>query len=155
MLFSSAAEPRRLSGEAAWLFATLQVIQHLLSRGASNLHSSKFKSPCRSIGVFIRASQGFFLSPHAEDIGIILQVAFRQFLFVVPVSTPSCGLIADDSGTRRAVSLSSPSPQSVVWVCWQGRQCPAFACERSYAHSWPFLSARQMRKRDCLFESAG
>jgi hypothetical protein len=47
-----------------------------LYRGGSNLSSSKFKSPCRSIGVFIPASQGFFLSTRAQDIGIIWQVAF-------------------------------------------------------------------------------
>src|SRR5687768_10122469 len=69
-----------------------------LYRGASNLHSSKFKSPGRSIGGFIRASQGFFLSTGAQDVGILWQVAFWQFLIAVPVSTPSCGLIADDSG---------------------------------------------------------
>jgi hypothetical protein len=67
--FSSAAEATTLSGEVAWLFATLQVIQQY--RGGSNLSSSKFKSPCRSIGVFIPASQGFFLSTRAQDIDIL------------------------------------------------------------------------------------
>jgi hypothetical protein len=55
-----------------------------LYRGAPNLRSSKFKSPCRSIGVFIRAGQGFFLSTRARDIGIIYQVAFRRLLIAVP-----------------------------------------------------------------------
>ena len=90
-----------------------------LYRGASNQRSSKFKSPCLSIGVFIRASQGFFLSTRAQDIGIIWQVAFWAVPFAIPVSTPSCGLIADDR-TRRAVSLFGPSPQSVVRVVGSG-----------------------------------
>jgi hypothetical protein len=98
---------KHLSGEVAWLFATLQVIWHLLYRGASTLRSCKFKSPCRSIRLFIRARQGFFLSTRAQDIGIIWQAAFLQFSIAVPVGTQSCGLISDDSGTGRAVS----SPQ--------------------------------------------
>jgi hypothetical protein len=65
-LFRALQKPQHSSGEVAWLFATLQVIPHLLYRDASNLRSSKFKSLCRSIGVFIRASQGFFLSAHAH-----------------------------------------------------------------------------------------
>jgi hypothetical protein len=51
---------------------------------------------------------GFFLSTRAQDIGIMRQIAFRQFPIADPVSTQSCGLISDDSGTGRAVSLSSP-----------------------------------------------
>jgi hypothetical protein len=51
--------------------ATLQFIQQPLYRGASNLRSSKFKSPCRSIGEYLRARQGFFLSTHTQGIGII------------------------------------------------------------------------------------
>ena len=42
-----------------------------LYRDGSNLTSSKFKSPCRSIGVSILASQGFFLSTRAQDIDIL------------------------------------------------------------------------------------
>jgi hypothetical protein len=91
--------------------ATLQVIQHLLYRGTSNLHSSKFKSPCRSIGGFIRKRQGFFLSTPAQDIGIIgTQIAFGSFPIAGSASTPTCGLIAYDGGKRRAVSPSSSSP---------------------------------------------
>jgi hypothetical protein len=95
--FRALQKPQHLSGEVAWLFATLVP-------SASNLHSSKFKSPCRSIGGFIRRGQGFFLSPHAQDIGIMRQVAFWWFLIAVPVSAPSCRLIAYGSGTRRGVS---------------------------------------------------
>jgi hypothetical protein len=76
-------------------------------------------------------------------------------LIAVPVRTQSCKLISDDIGTERADSLSSPSPQSLISACWQGRQSPAFASGRSYVHSWPFFSARQLRKRGRLFESAG
>jgi hypothetical protein len=61
--FRALQKPLHLSGDVAWLFATPQVIQHLLYRGASNLRSSKFESPCRSIRLFIRTSRGFFLSP--------------------------------------------------------------------------------------------
>jgi hypothetical protein len=75
-LFERCWKQQHLSGEVAWLFATLQVIQHLLYRGASNPHSSKFRSACRSIGVFTRRGQGFFLSTRARGIGIIWQVAF-------------------------------------------------------------------------------
>jgi hypothetical protein len=39
--FRALQKSRHLSGDVAWLFATLQVIQHLLYRGASNLCSSK------------------------------------------------------------------------------------------------------------------
>jgi len=45
--------------------------------------------PTRSIRVFIRASQGFFLSTRAQHIGIICMVAFRRFLISIPVSAPS------------------------------------------------------------------
>ena len=109
-----------------------------LYRGASDLRSSKFKSPCRSIGVFIRASQGFFLSTRAQDIGIICMVAFRRFLIAVPVSTPSCGLIADDSGTRRAVSLSvSPSVVALAAIvcCIPGRSFRRGNCASAAAVS--------------------
>ena len=153
-IFRALQKPQHLSGEVAWLFATLQVVQPLLYRGASNLHSSKFKSPCRSIGVFIRASQGFFLSTRAQDIGIIWQVAFRQFLIAVPVSTPSCGLIADDSDTRRAVSLSRSSPQSLVWFV--GRAAMSSIRARTIACAFLavlFGTATAQARR--LFESAG
>ena len=84
-------------------------------------------------------------------------------LIAVPVSTQSCRLIADDIGTRRAVSLSSPSPQSVVCVYCQRGQYPAFACQRLYVHSWPFLSlgncasaaAFSSRRVDMQHRSAG
>jgi len=39
--FRALQKSRHLPGDVAWLFATLQVIQHLLYRGASNLCSSK------------------------------------------------------------------------------------------------------------------
>ena len=46
-----------------------------------NPRSSKFKSPCRSIGVFIRASQGFFLSTHsARHQHDICQISPSKFL---------------------------------------------------------------------------
>jgi hypothetical protein len=69
--FRARQKPPHSPGEVAWLFAALQVIPHLLCRDASNLRSSKFKSPCRSIRVFIRTSQGFFLSTRAQDVGMI------------------------------------------------------------------------------------
>jgi hypothetical protein len=47
------------------------------------------------------------------------------------------------------------TPQSFVWVCWQAQQCQALAYGRSYVHFSPFFSARQLRKRGRLFESAG
>jgi hypothetical protein len=107
---SSAADATTLSSEVARL-PTLQVMRHLLYRGASNLHSSKFKWPCRSIGGFIRKRQGFFLSTPAQDIGIIgTQIAFGSFPIAGSASTPTCGLIAYDGGKRRAVSPSSSSP---------------------------------------------
>ena len=81
MLFQALHKPQHLSGEVAWLFATLQ-LRTTLHRGASDLCSSKLKSPCRSIGVFIRASQGFFLSTRAQDIGIIC---------TAPSDVPDCG----------------------------------------------------------------
>ena len=143
--FRALQKPQHLSGEVAWLFATLQVIQHLLYRGASNLRSSKFKSPCRSIGVFIRASQGFFLSTRAQDIGIIWQVAFRRFLIAVPVSTPSCGLIADDSGTRRAVSLSVRSVISrLVLLANQHVRIPGRSFRRGNCASAAAFSGRRI-----------
>jgi hypothetical protein len=153
--FRAPRKSQHLLDEVARLITTLRVMQRLLYRGASNLPSSEFKSPCRSIGGFIRPRQGFFLSTRAQGIGIIWRVAFWQFLIAVPVSTPSCRFIAHDSGTRRAISLSSPSPRSVVRFCWQGPQFPAFAGGRSYVHSWPLFLPRQARKRDRLFESAG
>src|SRR4051794_15051418 len=97
MLLRALQKPQHLSGEVAWLFATLVP-------SASNLHSSTFESPCRSLRGFIRTGQGFFLSPRAQGIGIIRQVAFRRCLIAVSVSTPSCRLIAHGSGTRRGVS---------------------------------------------------
>ncbi len=69
-----------------------------LYRGVSDLRPSKFRSPCRSIGVFIRAGQGFFLSTRAQYIGIIRLVAARRFLIAVPVSTPSMRI---DCGRQR------------------------------------------------------
>ena len=96
-----------------------------LYRGASDLRSSKFKSPCRSIGVFIRAGQGFFLSTRAQDIGIICQVAARQFLIAVPVSTQSMRI---DCGRQRHRTRDFTFRSAISrLVCWQGRQCPAFA----------------------------
>jgi hypothetical protein len=69
--FSSAAEAKTLSGEVARLFCHASSYPAPLYRGGSNLSSSKFESPCRSIGVFIPASQGFFLSTRAQDIDIL------------------------------------------------------------------------------------
>jgi hypothetical protein len=76
--FQALQTPRHLQSDERGSLATLQVMQRPLYQGASDLHSSKLKSPCRSIGGFIRKPQGFFLSTHAQDIGILWQVAFQQ-----------------------------------------------------------------------------
>jgi len=69
------------------------------SKLSSPLVSRRIRpTPCRSIGVFIRAGQGFFLSTRAKDIGIICLVAARRFLIAVPVSTPSMRI---DCGRQR------------------------------------------------------
>ena len=79
-----------------------------LYRGASNLRPSKFKSRLPINRGIHPGKSGFFpINSRARHRHHIRQVAFRQFLIAVPASTPSCGLIADDSGTGRAVSLSS------------------------------------------------
>jgi hypothetical protein len=55
--FLAVQKPRHLA------LATPQVIQHLLYPRQTCAHL-KFKSPCRSIRLFIQISRGFFLSPH-------------------------------------------------------------------------------------------
>ena len=128
-LLRALQKPQHLSGEAARLFAALQLSSNLYP-GGSDLCSSRLKSPCRSIGVFIRASQGFFLSTRAQHVGIICMAAFRRFLVAVHVSAPSMRIDCGRQWRSARGFLSGPS------VGWQ-----------SHVHFWPLFPARQPRKR--------
>ena len=143
--------------------ATLQVMQHLLYQGASDLHSSRFKSPFRSIGGFIRKRQGFFLSTHTQDIGILWQVAFQQFLIAAPESTHHADCLRT-TATHSArfhfpVHIRHHSPG---FVSWGGNVQRTHADHRMRNSNCPFHCARcasavavSGRRADMQHRSAG
>ncbi len=155
--FEPLQKPQHLSGEVARLFATLQVIQHLLYRGASNLRSSKFKSPCRSIGVFIRQVRVFSLSTS--------RARHRHHMAGRLSAVPDCGsreytIMRIDCGTTAAHGARFHFPVHLrnhsSGFVGRGGNIQHSRARRWYAHvPFLFFSARQAAQARPPFRVGG